>query len=140
MSSLHHIVGAVLHIVAQIVEAEFVVGSICDITGILLLTFLVGEIMHNATGAEAQKLIDRTHPGGITPGEIIVHRYNVNSIPSQCVQVNRKSGHQRLAFAGFHFRNVPVMQNHAANKLHIEMTLAQGAFRRFAHGCKCRDQ
>ena len=62
-----------------------------------------------------------SHPLGIAPGQVVIHRDNMNSLSSQPVQVTRKRGDQRLTFSGLHFRNAAAMQNHAANQLHVEM-------------------
>src|SRR4029079_6451238 len=52
----------------------------------------------------------------------------------------RKSGNQRLAFAGFHLGNFALVQDHAADELDVEMTLTERALGRFAEGGKGSNQ
>src|SRR5467141_3917531 len=56
------------------------------------------------------------------------------------VEVDRKRCHQRLAFAGLHLGDVAFMQNDAADQLHVEVPLAEGALGGFAHGGEGRNQ
>ncbi len=48
MPALDHLVLVHLHIVAQVVEAEFVVGPVGHITGVLRLALVVVQIMYDA--------------------------------------------------------------------------------------------
>src|SRR6187455_296246 len=43
------------------------------------------------------------------------------------IEIDRHGGDQRLAFAGLHLSDAALMQHHAANQLHVEMTLAERA-------------
>ena len=59
----------------------------------------------------------------------------MNATPAERVEIYRKRSHQRLAFAGLHFRNRALVQHHAANQLHVEMTHVKYAASGFAdHG------
>jgi hypothetical protein len=55
----------VFHIVAQIVEAEFVVGAIGDVGGVGLPALVVVEAMHDHADAHAEEAVDLAHPFGI---------------------------------------------------------------------------
>ena len=46
----------------------------------------------------------------------------------------------RIAFTGAHFRDGAFVQHHAADQLHVEMTLTDRAFGRFAHRGESRNQ
>src|SRR4029453_3584689 len=48
--------------------------------------------------------------------------------------------HQRLAFAGLHFRDSPLVQDHAADELDVEVPLPERALGRLATGGECLDQ
>ncbi len=43
------------------------------------------------------------------------------------VQVAGQGGHQRFAFAGFHLGDLPFVQRHAADELHVEVAQTGGA-------------
>ena len=58
----------------------------------------------------------------------------MDALAGERVEIDRKRGDQRLAFAGLHLGDVALMQHHAADQLHVEMPLAEGALGRLAHG------
>jgi len=47
VAALDHVLHAILHVVAQIVEAELVVGAVGDVAVVGLLALLVVEAMHD---------------------------------------------------------------------------------------------
>ena len=73
------------------------------------------------------------HPLGVALGKVIVHRDDVHTVSGQRIEVGRQSGDQGLAFAGAHFRDLTVMQHHAADQLNVEMTHAERPLARFTH-------
>ena len=82
------------HVVAQIVKAELVVGAVCDISlisGLPLLRFLLAD---DNADAETQGPVNGSHPFGIPPSQVIIHRYDVDGPTGQGVQVGGQSGHQ----------------------------------------------
>ena len=139
--ALHHFGRRVFHVVAQIVEAELVVGAVGDVAAILLAPKLVGEIVHDDADGQSEEFIDGAHPRRIAFGEIVVDGDDVDALAGQRVEIDGQGGDQRLAFAGLHFGDAAFMQHHAADHLHVEMALAQGALGRLAHGGeRFRDQ
>ena len=77
-----------------------------------------------------------THPFGVAAGQVIVHRHHMHAGAVEGVEIDRQGRHQRLAFAGLHFRDHAPVQHDAAHELHVEMALSQGALRRLAD---CRE-
>src|SRR3546814_8137075 len=61
-----------LHIVAQIVEAQLVVGRIGDVAVIGLAPLHLVEVGHDDAGGQAQEAIDLPHPFGVAAGQIVV--------------------------------------------------------------------
>jgi len=61
----------------------------------------------------------------------------MDAFPRNRVQIYRRGGGQSFAFAGLHFGDPPLMQNDAADDLHVKVALAQSAARRLA-GCRER--
>ena len=58
----------------------------------------------------------------------------MHALAAQGIKVRGQGRHQCLAFTGTHLGNFAVMQHHAANQLHIEMTHAQRTLAGFANG------
>ena len=124
----------VLHVVAQVVEAELVVGAVGDVAGVGLLALLVVEPVHDGADAEAQEAVDPAHPLGVAGGEVVVDGDDVDAQARQGVEVDRQGRHQGLALAGAHLGDAALVQHHAADELHVEVALAEHALGRLAHG------
>ncbi len=73
------------------------------------------------------------HPFGVARGQVIVYGNDVYAAPGQSVQISRQGRHQGLAFARAHLGNLALVQNQAADHLHIEMAHAGRAHARFTH-------
>ena len=140
VSALHHLLEMVLHVVAQVVESELVVGGIGHVGGIGRAAFLVGQAMDDGARGEAEEAVDLAHPSGVALGEIVVHRHHVNALAGERVEIDGKGGDQGLAFAGLHFGNATLVQHHAADQLHIEVALAERTLGGLAHRGESRNQ
>ncbi len=79
------------------------------------------------TRGQAQLAVDLAHPFRIAAGQIVVHRHDMHAAPGQRVQISGKGRDQGLAFAGFHFSNVALMQKDRAHQLHVKAAQAQRA-------------
>ena len=131
---LDHLVHLELHVVAQIVEAELVVGPVGHVRGVGGLTLGIGEPVDDAADGEAQEFVDLPHPGGVAPGEVVVHRHHVDALARERVEIDRKGRDQRLALAGLHLRDHAAVKDHPAHELDVVMALPERALRRLAHG------
>ena len=123
-----------LHIVAEVVEAELVVGAVGDVGAIGPLALGLVQAGHDAADREAEELVDLAHPAGIAPGQIVVDGDHVDALAGQRVEIDRERRDQGLAFAGLHLGDLALMEDHAAHQLHVEMALAEGSLGRLAHG------
>ena len=137
---MDHVLEPEFHVVAQIVEAELVVGAVGDVAEIGLLALHVVEVVDDAADREAEKPVDLAHPFGVAAGEIVVDRDDVHPVAGQGVEIDRQGRDQGLAFAGLHLGDHAAMQDDAAHQLHVEMALAESALRRLAHGREGVDQ
>ena len=135
-AALHAIGDVVDHVVAQVVEAEFVIGAVGDIRGIGLALEILRHLREVDADAQAQEAIDATHPVGIALGKVVVDRDHMHAGTGQRIEIGRQGGHQGLALAGAHFSDLAVMQRHAAKQLHIEVTHAEHAPGRLATDCE----
>ncbi len=82
--------------------------------------------MDDAAHGEPQEAVDLAHPLGVALGQIVVHRDDVDALAGQRVEVRGEGGHQRLALAGLHFGDPALMEDHAAQQLHVEVAHAHG--------------
>ncbi len=57
----------------------------------------------------------------------------MNAFAGERVQVGGERGDERFSFARLHFRDFALMQDDAADELHVEVAHADGAAARFAH-------
>ena len=135
-AALYALLLAVHHVVTQVIETEFVVRAIGDIGGIGGLLRLVIHLRQIHPDRKAEKTVQTPHPFSITTGKIIVHRDDMHALTRNRIQVGRQGGNQRLALTGAHFGDFAVVQDHAADQLHIEMTHSERPLARFTHDGK----
>ncbi len=119
-----------------------------DLEGTELIAFLIecGLVLHvcgviyigtvgiDDADRETQGGIYLPHPDRIAAREIIVHRDDVDAFCGERVQERRQGRDERLAFAGAHLRDGPVMEDEAADELDIEMPLIERTHRCLAYG------
>ena len=132
MAALHAILDLELHVVAQVVEAELVVGAVGDVGGVGGAALFVAQVVDNDADGEAEELVDLAHPLGVALGQVVVHRDHVNAVPGKRVEVAGERRHEGFAFTGSHFGNLALVQDHAADQLHVEVAHLHGAPAGFA--------
>ncbi len=140
MSALDHVLQPVLHVVAQIIEAVFVVGAVGNVAGVILLALGIVDAVDDHARGHAEEAVNLPHPFGVAFGEVVVDGDDVDALAGERVEIHRQCRHQRLAFAGFHLGDVAFVQHHAADQLHVEMPLAERALGGFTHCRERRDQ
>ena len=161
MTALHAFCQRHGQVIAQIIKTKFAVGSVNDIcfigfsavhqcklvqifTGIgfvqvdqecfLAIFCAVCHLQHTHT--QSERIIDGSHPAGITAGQVIIDGHQMNTAPGEGIQIHRQGGDQSFAFTGAHFSNLAVMQGHAADHLDIVMAQSDGALAGFTYRCK----
>src|SRR5712671_5185779 len=92
MAALNAVREVVLHVVAEIIEAELVVGAVGDVGSVSRATLLVVEVVHDHADREAEGAIERAHPFGVAASEVIVYGNNVHAPAGQGVQGGGQSG------------------------------------------------
>ena len=127
MAALDHIGELELHVVAEVVEAELVVGAVGDVGGVGFAALLVGEVMHDDADGEAEEAVDLTHPLGVALGEVVVDGHDVDAAAGEGVQVGGEGGDEGLAFAGLHLGNLALVEDGAADELDVKVAHADGA-------------
>ena len=125
--ALQHLGEVGLHVVAQVVEAELVVGGVGDVGVVGGALVLLGHVRHDDADREPEGVVDEAHPVGVAAGEVVVDGDDVDAAAGQRVEVDRQRRHQRLALAGLHLGDVALVQEDAADQLHVEGPQAEGA-------------
>ena len=121
---MHHLVRAHHHVVAQVIEAELAVRAVGYVRPVGLVTLLGRHVGIDHPHGEPQEVVDGSHPGGVAPGQVVVHGHEVDALPLQGVEDDGQSCHQRLALASLHLGDVPVVQGHATDQLDVVMAQA----------------
>ena len=88
--------------------------------------------MHDDADRKTEEAVDLAHPLGVAFGEVVVDGDDVNAAAGEGVQVAGKGGDQGLAFAGLHLGDFALVEDGAADELHVEVAHADGAFTGFA--------
>ena len=122
---LDHLVEAEFHIVAQVIKAEFVIGAVSDIACVCFPPFVIAQVSDDASGSEAQKFVDLSHPFRVPAGEVIVDGYDVDPFAANGVQINRQGCDEGFSFPRSHFGDLSFVQSQAPDQLNIVMALSQ---------------
>ncbi len=102
MAALDHVGQRVLHVVAQVVETEFVVGAVGHVAGVGGAALVVVQPVHDLADRKAEEAVDLPHPVRIAAGEIVVDGDDVDALALEGVEIDRRGRHQGLALAGAH--------------------------------------
>ena len=69
-------------------------------------------------------VVQGRHPLRIALGQIVVDRHQMRPLAFERVEIQGQRGHKSFAFARLHLGDVALMQNDAADQLHVEMAHA----------------
>ncbi len=127
VAALDHVLEVELHVVAQVVEAELVVGAVGDVGGVGLAALGIIQIMNNYPHRKAEEAVDLAHPLGVALGEVVVDGDDVDAVAGERVEVAGKGGDEGLAFAGLHLGDLALVEDHAADELDVEVAHLHGA-------------
>ena len=125
--AVDHLAPLLLHVVAQVVKAQLVVGSVSDVAGISGPAFILRHVGHDYAHSQPQEIVDLAHPLGIAPGQIVVHGDDMHALAFKRIQIDRQRRHQGLALASAHFGDLPAVEDNTADHLHIEVAHAHAA-------------
>ena len=146
--TLYALVDGEGHIVAQVVEAELVVGAVGNVGAIGFGSgdwpqegqlsvghFRVvqkGGVVLQTADTQAEGVVDGTHPHRIAAGEVVVDGDHVNAVAGQGVSVDRQGSHEGLSLAGLHLGDLALVEGRAADELDVVVALAKVAPGRLA--------
>ena len=121
-----------LHVVAQVVEAELVVGAVGDVAAVGDLPLGVVQVVLDDADGHAEEAVDAAHPLRVAAGQVVVDGDDVDALAVERVEVGRQGRDERLAFAGLHLGDLALVQDHAADQLHVEVPHVEHAPARLA--------
>ena len=88
VAALHAIVQIELHVVAEIVETELVVGAVGDVGGVGFAALLIVEVVNDDAHGEAEKTVQLAHPLRVAFGQIVVDRDHMHTTSAESIQIN----------------------------------------------------
>ena len=149
--ALHAPVELLGHVVAEVVEAQLVVGRVRDVRRVRLAPCARTEMLQTRirmrvvdelrvvdegqvlpsddTDRHPEEVIQRCVPAGVASSQVVVDRHQVRPASFEGIQVQRQGRDQRLAFAGLHLGDPSLVEHDAADQLHVEVAHAEGALR-----------
>jgi hypothetical protein len=110
------------HVVAQVVEPELGVRAVRDVRRVGRALLLVGLVVLEHADGQAEAFVDRPHPVRVAAGQVVVDRDHVHALAGERVDDHGERAGERLALARAHLGDLTVMEDHAADQLHVEMT------------------
>ena len=78
--ALNTILGTESQVVAQVVESEFVIGAVGDISRVGCTLRLGIHACLDDSNAHTQEFVDRRHPPGVTRCQVFIHGNNVHAV------------------------------------------------------------
>ena len=135
--ALHEIFSVGYHVIAQIVESEFVICSVGYIAVVSSLLLRARLIVYDKTGGETKVLVDTSHLFAADSCKIIIDGDNVHTLSGKRIEIRRKNGNEGLSFTCLHLRNPSLMQKKSAYELYFERTFAENSVRCLAYKGKC---
>ena len=115
------------HIVPEVVESELIIRNISNVAVVGGLPLFLRHVVQYDADLEAQKFVDFSHPLGVTLGQVVVYRDDLDPLALQGIEVGRKGGHERLSFTGLHLGNPALMEDNATDQLDPEGLHADGS-------------
>ena len=132
-ATLDTLTGRIDHVVAQVVEAEFVVGAVGNVGRVGSLLGLVIHLGQIDTHSKTEETVQSSHPVRVAGRQVVIDRDDMDALAGNGIEVGRQRADQRLAFTGAHFGDFAVVQHHAADHLDVEVTHAEGTHTGFAN-------
>ena len=113
------------HVVAQVVEAELVVGAVGDVGGVGDAPLVGRHLREDHADVQAQEAVHPAHPLAVAFGQVVVDGDDVHALAADAVEVGRQHRGQGFAFTGLHLRDVAEVQRRGTHHLHVERPLVE---------------
>ncbi len=115
------------------IEAGLFYCDVGHVRAVSPLAFPRTEPLLDHGNGKAEPLIDRTHPGGVAAGQIVVIGEHVHAAAGEGVERHGRHGREGLAFAGLHLHQLALVHGEARQELHLVRPLAEHPAGRLAH-------
>ncbi len=115
------------HVVAQVVEAELVVGAVGDVAVVRRAPLVGAHLRQDHPHLETEVVVDAAHHLGLVLRQVVVDRDDVDALAGQRVEVRRQGGDQGLALTGLHLGDVAEVQGGGTHDLDVEGAHARDA-------------
>ena len=120
VAALDEFFGVAAHVVAEVVEAELVVGAVGDVGVVGCFALVaVGLMLVDAIDGEAVELEEHAHPLGVALGEVVVDGDDVDALAGQCVEIDGEGGDEGFTLAGGHLGDFAAVEHDAADELDV---------------------
>ena len=73
----------------------------------------------DAVYGQAVELVERSHPLGVTLGEVVIHGNDVYAVACQGVEEYGQRSHEGLTLTRSHLGNLALVEYHATEELHV---------------------
>ena len=118
--ALHPLLQREHHVVAEVVEAELVVRAVGDVGQVRRAPVRRGRLgVVEAADRQAEIREDVAHPLRVAAGEVVVDRDEVGTAAGERVEIERQRRDERLAFTRRHLGDLALVEDHAADELHV---------------------
>ena len=120
--ALHQLADVAGHVVTQVVETEFIVGTVGDVSVVSAATVVgVGLVLVDAIHGEAEEFVEQTHPLGVTFGQVVVDGDHVDAFSRQCVQIDGQGSDEGFTLTSGHLGDFTLVEHDTADELHVIM-------------------
>jgi hypothetical protein len=129
---VHLVVETKAEAVAQVVEAGFLGGDVGDVPRVCLPSRGRRHSFLHHAHAETEPFVNRPHPCGVAPRQIVVEGEDVRSAPRERGEERGGDRRQRLAFASRHLGDGAAVKRETSQNLDVVEALAERAPRGLA--------
>ena len=118
--ALHQVFRTARHVIAEIIETEFVVGSVGDICFVGLAALgRIRLVVVDAINGQAEEFEQRTVPLAVSSGEVIVHSNDMHTALAEGIEISGQGRNEGFTFTGTHFSDFTAVQGQATDELHV---------------------
>ena len=89
--------------------------------------------MCDEANRQPEVAVEFAHPLAVAAGKVVIDRDHVDALARECVEVDRRRRDERLALAGTHLGDAPLVEADAADQLYVKMPHAEHAARGLTH-------
>ena len=119
-------------LIAQVIEARLLRRHVGHVGAIGLLPVRARHALLHERHGEPEPLIDRRHPLGVAPRQVVVEGEDVDAAAGERVERRRHHRRQRLALAGLHLDDRALVHGQGGDDLHVEGPHAEEVARQLA--------